>query len=256
MTLTEFRRIESSLGPEACVWHPDDGWLPVWLAFAPPEGEESTNWPSGDPDAPPPPPPHPPSDVAEVTQDKAESPHGSGGINRRALIITGIAVLVGGVLLAVGIGTLMNQSGTAGLAGSASQATTPPSAAPDSTSADGQEDIPVEGYWTGTMASGRYRFEMVIRERSDNTLRARMTQTDRETGYSGTEFLSGRRSADEIRLKGYRWSLDTPPGWSLDTIAARIYQSADAYRLSGTYTCPTCSGAQGISPDAPMNCDG
>lgn len=250
MTLTEFRRLEPTLNPDSLVWHPEDGWVPVWMAFAAPEGEESS-WPSAD-SASPPSPPLPPGGTV---QERSESRSGRalvGGVSRPVtLLVLVVAVLAGGVLLILGLGSrgadeqAEPNSTTVGTVEPSNEGTPPE-----------EEDIPPEedvlvisspGYWTGTMASGQYRFEMTIRERPGGSLRARMTQTSSETGLSGTEFLSGRREANTLRLQGDRWSRGTPAGWSLDTIDARVSRASNGgYRMSGTYTCPTCSGVNDI----------
>lgn len=247
MTLTEFHKLEPTLNPDARIWHPQDGWAPIWTAFAPPEGEVSS-WPHSDSDSPPLPPP-PPADDAEKPGQLTTAAASSRWKLRPALTLVAALVLMGGgVLLATG---LSNSQGEPPVPGKAS---TPAIADPDGAGSDTEAprppepiDLPDPGYWTGSMASGQYRYRMILRERSGGTLSARMTQTSRESGLSGTEFLSGRRSGNAIRLQGKRWSLGTPSGWSLDTIKARLYRTTDGeYRMEGTYTCPTCSGVNNI----------
>ena len=257
LTVEEYRRLEPTLGPETLVWDLQEGWIPIWRVFDAPDGTQ-TGWLHADAETPPAPPPPPQQDPAitgdrdqpTVLDDQAsdigperEAPAtGTRRIGLLAALVAG--AVVAGCLIVVWITrsggsepTATDQTG--GDAAGASQS-------PSSSTSEAEAGTTLQGHWMGSMNSGRYRYEMTMREKPSGQLNATMTQTDVSTGQSGTEFLTGRRTDDGLLLQGRRWSRDSPAGWSLDRIGAKVAQSPKGWRMSGTYTCPTCNSEADI----------
>lgn len=255
VTASELRRQEASLGPNAKVWNINTGWQPVWTAFSSPESADEE---LPDPTSAPPSPPLPPEELPPASAPTHVATDDAPGVPATArspssqvgrpglLLIAAVALLVFGGLVALGVSAMRSPSSTQPAAASPSPTYKNESTEGGPGDEGGSSGPLASGDWVGAMDSGRYTFEMSVDEDVGGNLSARMTQNDTQSGESGTEYLSGRRTGDRLVLKGFEWSADTPPSWSLDTIRAQIFETPQTRKFSGTYTCGACGGARPI----------
>ncbi len=101
------------------------------------------------------------------------------------------------------------------------------------------------GYWEGNMRSGAYGFELQLNERPNGSVSGEMIQWDTGDGETGTQYVTGTRDGNVLRLRGQYWSADTPQTWKLDTFKLKLNRNGQSF--SGTYDCDGCSsGPKGI----------
>ncbi len=94
------------------------------------------------------------------------------------------------------------------------------------------------GYWEGTMDNGEYSYYMQIEE-SNGQVAGWIQQWDTDDGESGTEYFTGTRTGNTLKMRGYEWSPETPSTWKLDTFTLKLNNNGQG--MSGSYECDGCS---------------